>query len=335
VSDETVAAGVDAPGRAPRLRDLGRRPLLAVKGINFTWDDVLAWDEARGTLAGFQERTRSGVARFRRAAQTGSRPRADAVSTAAAGFRYGRNLLAADQLSAWLARWELTVAEWGEYIERSLLLDDATAAADEPALRDGDVAEAEYVDLVCSGFLEEEALAFASDIALADLTPIEAVGDQRVMVERALLGAAVARRNATSEPAVEYEIARHGLDWTRLDLAVLELEDAGAAREAAMCIRVDGSDISDVAAAADAAVSHMSVYLGDLEPWLQPPLLAAQPGELVGPVHEDGQFVLLAVNDRKPAGPTDPELRRRAESALVDRAVRRATESRVRWHEHL
>ena len=332
---ETGAAGPATPGRAPRLRDLGRRPLLAVKGINYTWDDVLAWAEARGALANLQNRTRSGVARFRHAVELGRRPGTEAVSAAAAGFRYGRNLLAADQLASWFERWELTVTEWGEYIERSLLLDDATQPPSEPAPRDDEVAEAEYVDLVCSGFLEQEALAFASDLALADLTPIEAAGDQRVMVERALLGAAVARRNAASDPAVEYEIARHGLDWTRLDLEVLELADAGAAREAAMCIRVDGTDISDVAAAADAAVSHLSVYLGDLEPWLQPPLLAAQPGELVGPVQEDGQFVLLAVSDRKPAGPTDPELRRRAESALVDRAVRRATESRVRWHEHL
>jgi hypothetical protein len=333
VSTETRAAGPVAPGRAPRLRDLGRRPLLAVKGINYTWDDLLAWAAARGTLGSLQERTRQGVARLEQAEELGCRPSSEAVSAAASSFRYGRGLLSAEQLSSWLSRWGLTVAEWGEYLERTLLIEDAmeSESKTDPAA----AAEAEYVDAVCSGFLEREALAFASDLALADLTPIEAAGDQRVMVERALLGAAVARRTVVSEPAVEYEIARHGLDWTRLDLAVLELADAGAAREAAMCIRVDGNDISEVAAAAQAPVSHMSVYLGDLEPWLQPPLLAAQPGELVGPVQEDGQFVLLAVNDRTPAGTADPELRRRAESALVDRAVRRATESRVRWHEHL
>src|SRR5262249_39124581 len=151
------------------------------------------------------------------------------------------------------------------------------AAAETAAATDDAAAvEAEYVDAVCSGFLEREALAFASDLALADLTPIEAVGDQRVMVERTLLAAAIARRNAASGSIVEREIERPGLDWTRLDLAVLELEDPGAAREAALCIRVDGSDIDEVAAAARIPVSRMSVYLGDLEPWLQPSLLAAQ-----------------------------------------------------------
>jgi len=318
-----------------RLRILGRRPLFAVEGINYTWQDVLAWSDARGTLGSLSERSRRGFASLRRADELGTRPSSEAVSAAAAGFRYGRGLLSAEQLSSWLSRWELSVAEWGEYLERTLLLDDEGEAQEgtEAALDEQAVAEAEYVDAVCSGFLEREALAFASDMALADLTPIEAAGDQKIMVERTLLAAAIARRNAASEPGVEREIARHGLDWTRLELAILELEDPGAAREAAMCIRVDGSPIDEVAAAVSAPVNHMSVYLGDLEPWLQPSLLAAQPGELVGPVGEDDQFVLLAVNDRKPASTEDPELRRRAESALVERAVRRATESRVRWHE--
>jgi len=320
-----------------RLRILGRRALFSVEGINYTWDDVLAWADARGTLGSFCERSRRGFASLRRAEELGSRPASDAVSAAAASFRYGRGLLSAEQLSAWLARWELTVTEWGEYLERTLLLDAEIPAGPGPdtASDDSAAAEAAYVDAVCSGFLEREALTFASDMALADLTPIEAVGDQRVMVERTLHAAAIARRDAASEPGVEREIARHGLDWTRLELAVLELEDPGAAREAAMCIRIDDTDISDVAAAAHAPVSHLSVYLGDLEPWLRPSLLAAQPGELVGPVEEDDQFVLLAVNDRKPASATDPELRRRAASALVERAERRATEGRVRWHEHL
>ena len=320
-----------------RLRILGRRPLFAVEGINYTWDDVLAWSGARGTLGSLRERSRRGLASLRRAEHLDARPAPDAVSAAAASFRYGRGLLSAEQLSSWLSRWELTVAEWGEYLERTLLLDESAEAADDtaPGPADDAAAEAEYVDGVCSGFLEREALAFASDLALADLTPIEAAGDQRVMVERTLLGAAIARRDAATDPGVEREIARHGLDWTRLDLAVLELEDPGAAREAAMCIRVDGSGIDEVAAAVRTPVSHMTVYLGDLEPWLQPSLVGAQPGELVGPVEEEDQFVLLAVNGREPATAADPELRRRAETALVERASRRATETRVRWHEPL
>jgi hypothetical protein len=102
-----------------RLRVLGRRPLFAVEGINYTWDDVLAWAEARGTLGSLTERSRRGSASLRRAEELGARPSAEAVSAAAAGFRYGRGLLSAEQLSSWLSRWELSVADWGEYLERT------------------------------------------------------------------------------------------------------------------------------------------------------------------------------------------------------------------------
>jgi hypothetical protein len=134
---------------------------------------------------------------------------------------------------------------------------------------------------------------------------------------------------------VKREIASHGLDWTRLELDVLELADEGAAREAALCVRVDGRAIADVAADCSAPVQHLNVLLADVEPSLQPPVLTAQPGELVGPVEHDGVFALVAIRGRTLPVSTDPELRRRAETALVERAVARAVEGGVEWHDHL
>jgi hypothetical protein len=53
----------------------------------------------------------------------------------------------------------------------------------------------------------------------------------------------------------------------------------------------------------------------------------------VGPVERPRSFVLVAVRNRVPPTAFDPELRRRAETLLVDRAVERAVESRVEWYE--
>jgi parvulin-like peptidyl-prolyl isomerase len=100
-------------------------------------------------------------------------------------------------------------------------------------------------------------------------------------------------------------------------------------------VRVDGRAIADVAAACAAPLRRVRVYLGDAEPALSSALLTAQPGELIGPVSNEDAYVLLAVNDRTPPAPTDPELRRRAETLLVQRAVKRALENKVAWHEHL
>ena len=100
-------------------------------------------------------------------------------------------------------------------------------------------------------------------------------------------------------------------------------------------MRVDGRTVVDVAADCGGAVRHTSVYLADIEPALQPLVLAAQPGELVGPVERDGAYVLLAVQERTLPASTDPELRQRAETALIDRAVKRAVEGGVDWHDDL
>ena len=88
------------------------------------------------------------------------------------------------------------MSEWGEYLERELVLrrPDADVSGRDILPGDPGLPEAEYVNAVCSGFLEREALAFAKDMALADLTPGEAAADHRTMVERAFAAAATAAR---------------------------------------------------------------------------------------------------------------------------------------------
>jgi hypothetical protein len=321
-----------------RLLELGRRPLFTVEGMTYSWGDVLAWAAARGTLEELSQRSRRGLTCVRGATERRDEIDPEELSAEASRFRYGRSLLSAEELNAWLRRWNVTVHEWGGYLERCLML-DRHLEDDDPPPEDAEAAHAEfvdalYVDAVSSGFLEREALGFVADAALADLTPVEAAGDRTVMVERTLAAAALARASAVSELGLEREIARRGFDWTRLELDMLELSEEGAAREAALCMRVEGRELAQVAAACRAEVARLTAYLVDLEPWLQPSLVSAQPGELVGPVEEGDGFVLLAVRERDAAAATDPELRRRAEIALVERAVRRATEERVVWHEH-
>jgi hypothetical protein len=306
-----------APGNRPRsllgpenvsdrLVAIGSRPLFSVDGETHTWGDVLAHAEARGTLDELRRRARDGAARV---ALSGA-PDSAEVSEAATRFRYARRLLSAEELEEWLARWQLTVAEWGDHLARELLLEEGDSADVDQA--DGaELGEIEYVDAVCSGFLEQEALELAAHLALG----------------------AGGRAAALSEQAVEREFASHRLDWTLLEIDELALDDEGAAREAALCVRVDGRSIADVAAESGGSLEHTSLYLADAGPLVQPSLISAQPGELVGPVEQDGAFVLLAIQGRTPPARTDPDLRARAESALVDRAVKRAMDGRVEWFE--
>jgi hypothetical protein len=317
-------------GMSSRLRVLAARPVFTVGEVTYTWEGVLDWAAARGSLDELRRRSRLGLALAARPELKDSLEQG-VVSAAATAFRRKRGLLSAEELDAWLSRWELTVHEWGEHLERTLLVDAFPEGAE------GDVAEealeeAEYVDAVCSGLLADEANRLATDVALA---AVEAGSEPPRTIEETIAAAAAARRAATADAGIEREIARRALDWTRLDLDVIELEDEGAAREAAMCVRLDGRRLAEVAADCRAEVEHLSAYVSDLEEWAQPHLLAAQAGELVGPVEDGGCYVIFAVNDRTAPASTDPALRERAGTALVERATRRAVEARVEWHDDL
>ncbi len=320
------------------LAILGPRPLFSVEDVTYCWDDALASASALVSLEQLRHATRQGLEYVLRAEALQDSLDQASLTAAATSFRYERGLLSAEELEAWLERWDLTIAEWSAYLERSLLLerfaDELDATGAESSLEDAELERAEYVDAVCSGFLEQEANRFAADAALAGAVAGEDDGDRAALVERIEAAAADARARVASEDAVNREIAKHGLDWTRLELDELELADDQAAREAALCVRVDGRAIADVAADCGVPLNSMSVYVADLERELSPTLLGAQPGDLVGPVERDGGFVLLAINGRTLPSPTDPKLRQRAETALVERAVKRAVESGVDWHEH-
>ena len=315
---------MEAHVRLEGLARLGDRPLFAVDGVVYGWSHVLE----RADLAALRATARRGVACIRRAEALADEPDEGTVQSAAARFRYGRGLLSAEELELWLGRWGLTVAEWGGYLGRSLLLERWAEKLEAIEAEFGGegraVEEAEFVDGVCSGLFEREAHALAADAALAG---------GAVSFERLAEAAAAARAGAASAAAVEREIAGRRLDWTRLDVDLLELPDRDTAAEAALCVRIDCRELADVAEDCDTVVERTSIYLGDSDAAFAASLLAAQPGELVGPVERPRSFVLVAVRDRVPPTAFDPELRRRAETLLVDRAVERAVESRVEWYE--
>jgi hypothetical protein len=315
---------VEAQVRLEGVARLGDRPLFAVDGVAYGWSHVLE----RADLAALRMTARRGVACLRRAEALADEPDDATVQSAAARFRYGRRLLSAEELETWLGRWSLTVTEWGSYLARSLLLERWAGKLEAiEAEFGGDgraVEEAAFADGVCSGMFEREAYALAADVALAG---------NSVSLERLSEEAAAARAGAASPAAVEREIAARRLDWTRLDVDLLELTDRDTAAEAALCVRVDSRELADVAVDCETDVERTSIYLGDSDPSLAASLLAAQAGELVGPVELQDSFVLVAVHDRVAPSGLDPELRRRAETLLIERAVERAVESRVEWLE--
>jgi hypothetical protein len=134
-----------------------------------------------------------------------------------------------------------------------------------------------------------------------------------------------------TDEAVERELASRLLEWTRLDCGVLATADEGVAREAALLVREDGIDLAEVAARAALELEVRRLLVGGAQPIVASHLLAAQPGDVIGPLEIDGDFVVLVVFSRDVPSAGDPEARSRAEREIVARAIENQVLRRIRW----
>ena len=163
------------------------RPLFTVAGRTYAWEDVLIAAELRGELATLERQTRQGLACLRRLAAEPDALAPEALRAAAAAFRHEHNLLAADELDAWLAARSLTVADWNAYLRRLLLRDLWAAELDriESLLAVGaeEVEKALPAEASCTGFLRRAAERLAEDAALiAADDAVDDAGDRTAFI---------------------------------------------------------------------------------------------------------------------------------------------------------
>lgn len=239
-------------------------------------------------------------------ARAGSEGELDEAETR---FRYERNLVAAEEMEAWLDRWDLTVSEWRDYLRGTAAVDD----------------RGDWVAAVCSGALERAAQDLAARAAAA-----AALGD-------ADLDRAYERFVAE---AVTPDVLRSVLEtrkahWIRVDCRTLVLPSEAAAREAALCVRDDGMALAEVASQAGVEMREHSTYLEDAADELGKALLSARTGELLGPVPLADRFALVLVDDKAEPTLDDPEILRRVQEAARRRAIEREVVNRVTWHERV
>jgi hypothetical protein len=267
------------------------RRLFTVGGREFRWAEVadrVDWDALRPP-----DRELSGAE----------------LDEAARRFRYERNLVAAEEMEAWLARWELTVGEWRAYL-------GGTLAADE---------RAPWVIAVCSGTLEREARELAARAAAAEAL---GEGDLDRAYERFVA-------EAVTPEALAALLETRGADWIRVDCRTLVLPGEPAAREAALCVRDDGMALAEVAAQAGVEMREHALYLEDADGELGNALLSARTGELLGPLPLGDRFALVLVDGKVDPTLDDPEILRRAQEAARRRATEREVVNRVTWHERV
>ena len=304
------------------------QPAFSVGDRSYRWKDVVAAARHWQAWQRLEQAAREGMELARQAAARGL-PEQPELQAAASEFRYARDLLSADEMEEWLARWELGVDDWMAYLRRQLLRDQAAGTAAPPVDADA-LATATWADAVCSGELEALARRLAEYVAVfAGREGAPAGLDRLEEVEAAFERF---RSDAVTEEAVRRELAGHTLEWTRLDCVWVVSPDEAVVREAALCVQEEQRDLVELARQAGLTSEEGAIYLDGSDPELVPHLLGAQPGDLVGPLARGGEFLLLVVRARTTPSTEDAELRERAERQVRERAVEDEVLRHVRWH---
>lgn len=365
----------DAPDRDVRagtcaredVKTLAGRPLFRVADAQFYCEDALIDGARRGDWEALERDTRESQACLRYARAVHALCDVD-VASAAAEFRYARDLVAADDARRWLEDWGLGADEWMECVRRSVArrrlareladlapewdppIEELHAALQPSALCTGrlrSMAEALARAAAADAWLREHGEApdgtdasDADDVRESPLARlahgVPALDDGRA-AERAAIVAALARSlerfaaQAATPRAIDERIALHRLDWIHHRSRVVAFASEAAAREAALCVREDGMDLGEVAADARTPVELIDGYLDEAPPALRDRLLAGGAGDVVGPVALDGHLALVAIDTKRVPDASDPVLRRRAEREVVERALAHAAQDRVHW----
>ncbi len=326
------------------------RPAFDVAERTFSWRDVLLAARTWGVWGECERSAREGLARL--AAGDGAAGEEELRARERA-FRREHGLLSAEELEAWLTRWQLEAPDWRGYLRAEALRERSGAAGagrsegdgrapgaagdDAPgAPEPGELDRAAWARAVCSGALEGvlERLGAVAAVASAQGSLAEGELDEAGL-ERMDEAYASFRDAAIDARALEREIELRTLDWTRFELRYLESGEEEVVREAALCVREDGMDLEQVAAEAGLEVQRQSTDLAALHEDVRSHVLGERAGGILGPLALDGAWRLVEVLERRAPALEDPALRERAASALMRSAVEAEVVDRVRWHERV
>jgi hypothetical protein len=296
-----------------------RSGLFTVGGDVYGWADVVLLAKLRGEWSALAAQVRTGMAALAELEARGEELGEEEVEGAARAFRYDRDLLAADELAAWLDRHELTADDWTDYLCRALARTQLPEADGRVAEEEGEPAV--WAEGICSGRFEQLARELAQRAAVSPGSPVER------------LDATFADfcSTAVDSTAEAREVEANRLEWLRFEYEAVLADDEGAAHEAVLCLRADGEALEAVAERAGLELESGDCWLDELDPALGTRFLAATAGDIVGPVNVENGFLVAHVTSKTAPSLDDADVRARAREAALARAVARMVADRVVW----
>lgn len=339
--------------------------VFSMDGEPYRWRDVIVAAVRNESWRDAELRARHGAACAAHAEATDQPLASGALDVAGREFRYDRDLITAQSMEQWLERWGLSVSDWSGFLSRELhrarwVAEGDTLAARYP-ISDAEAAELALVDAICSGEVVRWAHALANHVAVHGkpgnappaVTHAPPSADLSADLERvgALLGVDAATVAETSERLAQIEesfrafvvaqvhdralrdyISQRQLDWIQFDCRLLTFPEEGMAAEAALMMREDGEKFTGVYQVAHTEPRQARFFLDQIDDRVRDRFIGARPGDLLGPLHLDDEYVVYEITKKVLPTTDDPAVRQRAEEGLLKLAVERQRDRRVRWH---
>jgi hypothetical protein len=315
--------------------------MFTIANRNFGWPEIVIAAQVWGEWQPFIESVRQSLACLRWATKNNELPQASELRQAATAFRYAHNLISAEEANQWLRRWEMTIEDWMNFLRGQLLqgcwaqhLDEIVAAY---PVSDQEVTEVTKRYAVCADKLRDWAVKLAGRAALAAGSDELNVGKHFTISSSddliVAIEAEVKRQQKESITAklIESKIAHHRLDWMHFDCRYLWFAEERVAREAAWCVSEDGLNLDEVASQAHATVQLWNFYADEIEEPVRPYFLAARQGALLGPLKIRQGFPLISLLNKQLPQIDDPQIRARAEKAIIASLTEQAMNQRVKW----
>jgi len=324
---------------------------LFVAGRSWTVDDAVAFAAFRGELRPAVAEAIALAAAEEEADEEGLIIDDERLQAASEKFRYEHDLISAGETEEWLSTRRMTTEDFGHWLYQRLCREAASAGPPLPRFPDlpddfGDLLrvhlwlsgemdrisellarriaagreldsgqQTERARAVIDSFLERERI---DRRALPEW--LAAIGrDEGWLDEIARLEAAYERisSSAISDDTRRRKLAALERSLSTLEFDLLELDSAGAAREALLCVQDDSIPLAEVARDAGFKAVRSEACLEDLGP-LGERLSAAPEGAVVGPIESEGRFRLYHLIRKQKPSLSDPEVLRRIDTMILD-----------------
>jgi len=345
---------------------LAEEVVFSMEEEPYRWRDVILAAVRWGHWRAVERRVREGAACAIHAEEAGEPFPTDVLDAAGREFRYERDLVTAQSMEDWLNRWGLTVKEWSDRLNRQYQRERhpercAELVAQHP-LSDDEAAQLTLVDAICSGELGKWARTLASRAAvharMAPATEAEiarsTTSAQEILSVAGLLDMDESeqteatrrlehiddsferfRASQLTERALKDYVGHHQLEWVRFGCRVMAFPDEGMAAEAALLLREDNEGFTGVYSVAHTEPRAERFFLDQIEGPMRERFLGARPGDLLGPVLINDEYVLYQIEEKLLPNTGDPDIRKRAEEGVLRIALDRQVDRQVRWHNAL